>query len=300
MALTDGKTNFEQTRLFLLFAPYLFVFIWSTGFAGARFGLPFAEPFTLLSIRFATTVVILTVFVVAVKAGWPSTKREAAHIGMVGILAHAGYLGGMFYAMSTGMPLGIVALIGGLQPLLTAVLAGPVLAERVDPKAWFGLFMGLGGVILVLWDKLGTAGMGTGGLIAAFTGLSGMTAGTLYQKRFCASAKLATGAFIQFTAALAVIAPLALLLETNTITLNAQLVFAVAWLAVVLSLGGITLLWLLVRWGEAAKVASIFYLTPAVTAVMAAVLFGEPLTGLMLLGMAITATGVAMVTAPRA
>ncbi len=278
-------------------APYFFILMWSTGFVGARYGLPYAEPLTLLIMRFALTVLILILVALAIKTTWPKTRAEAGHLAIVGILAHAGYLGTNFYAMSIGMPLAIVALVGGLQPVLTALLAGPLLGERLSPRAWIGLILGLGGVVLVLSPKLGTYGMSITGVACVAAGLLAMTAATIHQKRYCQTAPLLSGMIIQLFAALAVLLAASYWLETHIVNWQPQLVLAIAWLAIVLSIGAITILWLLVRRGEASKVTSMFYLIPPVTALLAYLLFGEGLSVLTLAGMAISAGGVALVTA---
>jgi drug/metabolite transporter (DMT)-like permease len=286
-------------NLSLMLAPYLFVLLWSTGFLGARLGLPFAGPFTLLSLRFLCTVLILAVVIPLTGARWPGTLAEVRHIAIVGILAHGLYLGANWTGIAEQMPLGIVALIGGLQPLLTAVLAAPLLNEKVTLRVWAGLSLGLLGVVLVLLPKIGMEGITPLGVIGVIIGLFSLTAGTLYQKRYCPAAPLITGAAIQFTAALILVVPTMLLVHEKPVVWTWQLGVSVLWLSVVLSLGAITLLWILVRRGEASKVASMFYLVPPVTALLAYLMFGEKLELLTLLGMAVAAGGVALVTLPQ-
>lgn len=289
----------QRSDLLFLFAPYLFVFLWSTGFVGARFGLPYAEPFTFVAMRLGLTVALLIPVVMILRTPWPKDRRQFFNIAVVGVMAHAGYLAGNFYSMSKGMPLGLVALVGALQPLLTAVFAGPFLKEDVTARAWAGLSIGLAGVVLVLWPKLGSEGVTLDSVAGVAIGVVSMTAATLYQKRYCPDAPLRSGAVIQFAAATAVVTPLAFLFETRTVEWSLQLVAAMAWLGIVISIGAITLFWMLVRRGEAAKVASMFYLTPLVTALLAYILFGEQLTWLSILGMVIAVGGVALVTAVR-
>ncbi len=301
MSETDDKERKAHAggasgRIWLALMPPAFVFLWSTGFVGARYGLPHLDPLTFVALRLSLTAVILTPIVLMWRAPWPSAWRDIRHIATAGILMNAMGLGGMFSAMGEGMPLAVVALIGALQPLLTGLLAGVLLDERVSRRQWLGLTLGLGGVVLVLWEKLGAGGVTPAGLVMATTGLLGFTFGTLYQKRFCATMNLRTGSAIQFLASGGLMLALASLIESRPIEWTTNLVLALFWLAIVLSIGAMTLLWLLVRRGAASKVASLFYLTPPVTALMAYGFFGETLGVLALIGMAVAAYGVALVT----
>ncbi|CAA7617402.1 Permease of the drug/metabolite transporter superfamily [Candidatus Terasakiella magnetica] len=278
--------------------PGVFVVLWSTGFIGAKFGLPYAEPFTFLLLRFVIVLGLLAVVVVATKAKWPSDWRLAAHLAVSGLLVHALYLGGVFGAIRHGVPSGVVALVAGLQPLLTASVVGPLLGERVGLRQWLGLGLGLAGVGMVLSTKLmGVSfdGFGWDGMAFAITALLAITCGTLYQKRFCTGMDMRTGTFIQYLAAMLVSAPVALLTETMQIQWTLPFILALGWLVLVLSLGAISVLMTLIRLGEAAKVASFFYLVPPVTAILAYVLFDEALSPLALAGMGATAVGVALV-----
>jgi drug/metabolite transporter (DMT)-like permease len=275
--------------------PAVFVLLWSTGFIGAKLGLPDAEPMTFLVVRFAIVLGLLGAAAVATGAPWPQSPAAIAHISVAGILLHGVHLGGVFEAIHHGIDAGVAALIVGVQPVLVAVAAGPVLRERVTPTQWLGLALGLIGVALVVRDKLGI-GHGTPlGYGFAVLALFALTAGTLYQKRFCADADLRTGNIIQFIAAAGVILPLALLFETMQVRWTPSFLFALAWLSVVLSLGAISLLYLLIRKGAAASVASLFYLVPPCAAVMAHLLFGETFSLVALAGMACAAGGVALV-----
>ena len=278
--------------------PGVFVLLWSTGFIGAKFGLPYAEPFTFLALRFIVVIALLTVVVLASKAVWPRNPRLIAHLAVSGILVHAIYLGGVFGAIRHGVPAGLVALVAGLQPLLTAAVVGPLLGERVGGRQWLGLGLGLIGVAMVLSTRLTGVrfdGFGWDGMSFAVAALLAITGGTLYQKRFCTGMDLRTGTLVQYLAALAVSLPVAMAFETMEIRWTLPFVLALGWLVLVLSLGAISLLMTLIRLGEAAKVASFFYLVPPVTAVLAFALFGEALTPLALAGMAATAVGVALV-----
>lgn len=275
--------------------PVLFVALWSTGFIGAKFGLPYAEPLTFLAIRFAFVLVLMGALAWMTGAPWPRSGRAWLHIAVSGLLVHAVYLGGVFIAIAHGLPAGVAALVVGLQPVLTALGAGLFLQERVRPAQWAGLLIGFVGVGLVVAHKV-AAGVSGAALMAmllpAVAALLGITAGTLYQKRFCASFDLRTGSVIQFLPCLVVTALLASQFETMQVQWTGSFVFAMAWLVLVLSLGAVSLLNVLIRSGTAVNVASLFYLVPPATALTAWALFGETLTGLALVGMGLTAFGV--------
>ena len=277
------------------FYPFLFVLLWSTGFIGAKFGLPYAEPVTFLCVRYLLVIAVMGGVALATRAPWPHAPRQWLHIGVTGLLVHATYLGGVFMAISHGLPAGIASLVVGLQPLLTALGAGALLGEKVLPRQWAGLVLGFGGVGLVVSHKVAAAASApelTAMLTPVLVALVGITAGTLYQKRFCPAFDLRTGSVIQFVPCLIVSALLASQTETMLITWSGQFVFALGWLVLVLSVGAISLLNLLIRSGSAVNVASLFYLTPPTTALIAWGVFGETLTGLALAGMAITVFGV--------
>jgi drug/metabolite transporter (DMT)-like permease len=278
--------------------PGVFVLLWSTGFIGAKYGLPYAEPYTFLTLRFVIVIVLLGALVMARGAVWPRDPRLIAHLGVSGFLVHAAYLGGVFGAIRAGVPAGLVALVAGLQPLLTASVAGPFLGERVGGRQWLGLCLGLVGVAMVLSTRLTGVGFDTfgwDGMAFAVLALLAITGGTLYQKRFCTGMDLGSGTLVQYVAALIVLAPVAVMTETMEVHWTLPFILALGWLVLVLSLGAISLLMTLIRLGEAAKVASFFYLVPPVTAILAFVLFDEALTPLALAGMAATAIGVALV-----
>ena len=276
---------------FARFVPLLFVVLWSTGFIGAKLGLPDAEPLTLLSLRYAAVLLLMGAVVVLTRAPWPRTKRECMHIAVSGLLVHAVYLGGVFTAIRLGLPAGVTALVVGLQPVLTALGAGLFLHERVRPTQWAGLALGLAGVVLVVAHKVG-GGAVVALLAPAVLALVGITAGTLYQKRFCPSFDLRTGSLIQFLPCLLVTAFVAWRSETMVVHWTPAFLFALGWLVLVLSLGAVSLLNVLIRSGSAVNVASLFYLTPPTTALIAWAMFGETLTGLALVGMGLTVFGV--------
>jgi drug/metabolite transporter (DMT)-like permease len=275
-------------------APGLFVLLWATGFIGAKLGLPYAEPLTFLLARYVLVGSLLLIVTLVSRAPWPRSPREAAHIAVAGLLVHAIYLGGVFSAIHKGLPSGVVALIAGLQPLLTAVWASLLLGEHVSARNWLGLALGLVGVALVLWDKLVFSVESLGAASLAFLALFGITVGVLYQKRYCAHMDLRSGSVIQYFAAALPTALVAPLTETMQIEWSGNFIFALTWLVLVLSLGAISLLYLLIRHGQASRVASLFYLVPPVTAVLAFLFFGESLGPSALFGMAITVVGVAL------
>ncbi len=295
-AVPESPTPAPTSTPWIAAMPTVFVLLWSTGFIGAKLGLPYAEPFTFLLVRFGAVIAVLTVVAVAFRAPWPATWSEIGHGAIVGVLVHAVYLGGVFAAIERGVPPAVAALIVGLQPLLTAAAAGPFLGERVTGRQWLGLLIGLAGVALVVWEKLSFRTEHLTGAVFAVAALIGITVGTLYQKRHVGTMDLRTGAVVQFGAAAIVMLPVALLFETMTIAWTGEFVFALGWLVIVLSLGAITLLYIMIRRGAAAKVASLFYLVPPVTAVFAFLLFGETLGLLALFGMALAAVAVALVT----
>ena len=272
-------------------APLLFVLLWSTGFLGAKLGLPHAAPLAFLLARYLAVLVLMTPIALASGAPWPRDGRQWFHIGVSGLLLHACYLGGVFVAIGLGLPAGVTALVVGLQPLLTATVAGRLLGERVLPRQWLGLVLGFIGVALVLSNRLGT-GFGPVALVPAAFALVAITGGTLYQKRFCPHFDWRSGAVAQFLPTAMVTAVAVFALDGYRIDWTGEFVFALAWLVLVLSIGAISLLNWLIRHGSAVNVASLFYLTPPTTALLAWLFFGESLTGIGLAGMAIAVWGV--------
>jgi len=277
--------------------PFLFVLLWSTGFIGAKYGLPYAEPLTFLLWRFAILVALLVPFALLTRAAWPKTWSLAGHIAVSGLLVHAGYLGGVFVAISLGVSAGLASLVVGLQPLLTAAVVGPLLGERVTLRQWTGLALGLGGLVMVVGEKVaaGGAGVDAWGMVAAVVALVCITLGTVYQKRFCGGMELRTGTAIQYAAATVVMLIVAPLFETMVVQWTGDFVFALFWLIGVLSVGAISLLMVMIRRGEVARVASFFYMVPPVTALVAWAMFGERMGVVALGGMAVAVVGVALV-----
>ena len=256
--------------------------------------MPYAEPLTFLVLRFGIVALLMVAVCLVTQAPRPKTWVDAGHWAVIGILIHGLHLGCAFVSMSMGMPAGIAALFAGLQPLATAVVAWPLLGERMIPRQWVGLFVGLIGVVLVVAEKLDWAGADLPLIVLSLISVAGITAGTLYQKRFGGTLDWRTSAAIQYVVASSVLAIMALLLEDLNIQWNGEFIFALAWLIIVLSLGAVALLYLLIQRGAVSKVASLFYLVPPTTAIMAFYLFGETLTSLALAGMVIAVVGVAM------
>ncbi len=292
--MTENPTSSPDT-LFIKAMPVIFVFFWSTGFIGAKMGLPYIEPMTFLAVRFGICVLLMIPVVLLTRTHWPARGIDYVHISIGGLLMHGGYLGFVFLSISLGTPAGISSLITGIQPLIVAALAGLLLNENVTLQKWIGLLLGLAGVFLVVFDKL-SVGEGTlFGMGLSFVALLSIAAATLYQKKFCANMNIKSGNLIQFAAAAVYFVLMSLLFETGDITWSGELVFALAWLTIVLSLGAMTLLYMLLRRGAAANVSSLFYLTPPCTAVVAYFLFDETLGILALIGMGIAVLGVALV-----
>jgi drug/metabolite transporter (DMT)-like permease len=275
--------------------PAVFVLIWSTGFVVARYGMPHAPPMSFLAWRYALSIVAFAAWIVISRPAWPSTRQQWIHLGVTGVLMHAGYLGGVWAAVKAGISAGTVALIVGLQPLLTAMWVSASGSEhRITLRHWAGLLLGLAGLTLVVWRKLGIGEVTAWNLALSLAALASITLGTLYQKRFVEPCDVRTANTVQLLAALAVTLPFALL-ETEPIRLHAEFIGAMAWSVLVLTLGGSSLLYLLIQRGAATRVTSLMYLVPPCTAVLAWLLFGEALTGLVIAGLGLTALGVGLV-----
>jgi drug/metabolite transporter (DMT)-like permease len=289
-----GRDPTAPAAWLLAATPGVFVVLWSTGFIIAKLALPHSPPLTFLLMRFVLVLAVLLPLALAFRAPWPRGLRQNAHLAVAGSLLHGAYLAGVFCAIAHGMSAGLTALIVGTQPILTG-LAGKLIAERVTARQWLGLLLGFAGVALVLAGRTSAAGVNVPSVSLAVVGLAGITAGTLYQKHYCGAMDLRTGSIVQFIAAFVVLLPFAWLTETPDVRWTGELVFALAWSVVIMSLGAISLLYLLIRRGAATNVSSLFYLVPPTTAVMAYFIFGESLAPLALLGLVMTVGGVAMV-----
>ncbi|MCP1335939.1 DMT family transporter [Futiania mangrovi] len=289
----------RRDGILVALSPIVFVLLWSTGFIGARYAMPHAEPMTFLTLRFVLGAALLAAFTLATGGGFRLGLRDIGHLAVAGILMQATYLGGVFAAIAHGLEAGTSALIVGVQPILTAALAGPLLGERVRPMQWLGLALGLAGVTMVVGEKLG-AGLGTPLAVGLnVLSLLGIAIGTIYQKRFCQDLPMRAGIVVQFAAAALACGALALVFETGRIEWTGELVFALLWLTLVLSLGAVSLLYVLIRRGAASNVASLFFLVPPSTAAIAWLLFAERMPPLALAGMGVAVTGVLVVTLSR-
>lgn len=275
--------------------PGVFVLIWSTGFIVARYGMPHAPPLSFLAIRYALSALCFGLWIAWARVAWPKSRSQWLHLSATGIFMHAGYLGGVWVAVKLGLGAGLAALIVGLQPILTAIwMSAQGEQHRVAPRQWLGLLLGLGGLMLVVWHKLGVGEANGISVAAGAVALLSITAGTLYQKRWVQPCDVRTANTVQLLAALVVTLPLALL-EQEPIVLHPQFIGAMAWSVLGLTLGGSSLLYLLIQRGAATSVTSLMYLVPPSTALMAWVLFREALGPGVLAGIALTALGVALV-----
>ena len=288
--------------------PAMFVLIWSTGFIVAKFGLPYAPPLTFLVLRYAFSIVCFLLWIRFARARWPSGRQQWLHLAVTGVLMHAGYLGGVWIAVKGGMGSGLAALIVGLQPVITALwlswadspgLSGQLSSQaQVTPRQWAGLALGLGGLLLVVARKFGSGSEVTAlTLGCAVFALFSITVGTLYQKHFLLPTDVRSANAIQLTAALLVTLPFAFL-ENEAIVWNPEFIGSMAWSVLALTLGGSSLLYLLIQRGAATSVTSLLYLVPPTTAVMAWLLFDEAITLATVAGTALTALGVSLVVRP--
>jgi drug/metabolite transporter (DMT)-like permease len=282
------------TRLAIVTAPALFVLLWSTGFIGARYGMPYIEPLTFLAVRMGFAVVIMAAIALLAGARRPNAN-EIGHSLVAGSLVHGLTLGGVFTAISQGVPAGISALILGLQPIVTSIIANRFMGEKITRLQGVGLALGLVGVLLVLHDRNIVLAGSALGWVASFLSLIGITLGTLYQKSYCGSIDWRAGNLVQYVGAGILFTLGAFAFETRDIHWTGELIFALAWLVLVLSIAAVALMYWLIRRSAATGFASLFYLVPAVTACLAYILFGERLDTLSILGMVICAGGVVLV-----
>ncbi len=285
-----------------LVAPTAFVLLWSTGFVGAKYGLPYAGPFVFLAVRLAVACLLLGAAAIVLRSPFPADAHEYRAAAISGVLLHACYLGGVFFAISRGMPAGVASVVVSLQPVLVAALATRLLGERILPRQWAGLALGVGGVVLVLAP--GVAGAGGSalsglGIASCLVALAAGTFGTLWQKRHGDHIPLLSGTAVQYAAAALVLLAAATATRDFHMSWTWRFAAAMAWLVVVLSIGAILLLLVLLRHGSASGVSSLFYLVPPATAVEAYLVLGERLALLSLVGIAVAAVGVALVVTPE-
>ena len=280
--------------------PIVFVLIWSTGFIVARYGMPQSPPMKFMAVRFALSILCFLPWIVLAKVPWPAGRAQWQHLAVTGVLMHACYLGGVWSAVKAGMGSGLAALIVGLQPVLTAFWLTSMGGRggRVSPRQWLGLLLGFVGLVMVVSRKFGAGGEAHWlNLALAVGALLGITVGTLYQKRFVAACDVRTANVVQLGAALLLTLPLTLL-ESETMHWNAGLLGAMAWSVLALTLGGSSLLYLLIQRGAAASVTSLMFLVPPCTALLAWLLFAEPITAMTIAGTLIAAVGVSLVVRP--
>jgi drug/metabolite transporter (DMT)-like permease len=275
-------------------APPLFVLIWATGFIVARIVAPHAEPLTFLFVRYLLAILVLVLLVLAARAPWPRSWREWRNGLVAGTLLHGFYLGGVFWSVKHGLPAGISALVAGLQPLVTGLLAGPLLGEAVSWRRWTGIGIGFMGASLVVLPRLGDGGVPPLALFICLLGMLSITLGTIWQKRTGGALDLRVNAAVQFMGAAAVTLPLVLLTERGEIEFTLPVLGALAWAVFGLSIGAIGLLLFLIRQGAVVGVATLLYLVPPVAALMAFALFGETLNLVQMVGMGLAALGVAV------
>lgn len=282
-------------RLIALLAPLVFVLLWSTGFIGAKYALPYVEPYTLLFVRFVISLLVLLLLFTHFKPVLPASWRQRLHLMFSGLLVHGAYLGGVFSAIKLGMPAGVCAILVGLQPLLTAIASPFVFKRRLPLLHWVGIVSGFIGIAMVLSNQITVAGFGADAVIAAFAALLGITAGTIYQKRITAHTNVLSIAFFQYLSATMLFATGAVIFESGHVIWDVQLILALLWLVFGLSIGAILLLNYLIKNNEAHKVSSLFYLVPPLTALEAYFLFNETLGIINVTGMVIVATSVFIV-----
>jgi drug/metabolite transporter (DMT)-like permease len=273
------------------------VLVWGSGYLATKIGIQYAAPFTFLSLRYAFGLACLVPVLILMRPPWPDTPRELAHVVAAGLLMHGIQLSGSHYAQYLGLSAGVVALILSVQPLVTAMVAKRWMHERLAPRQWTGIALGLAGVLLVVWHKIDVRVMTLGALVAITVSLAGVTAGTLYQRVFCPTVNLYSAAWIQFAASLLLLAPLALAFEGARVQWSWALAGAIAFLVILASIFAVNALHTLMRHGQATKVTSILYLTPIVAVVLEYLLFGVVPSALTFTGIAVTCLGVALVTA---
>ncbi|MBK20299.1 MAG: EamA family transporter [Rhodospirillaceae bacterium] len=273
MTASNGGTG--QSSIAILAVSLLFVVLWSSGHITSKLGLPFIEPFQFLTIRFSLSAILLFAIAFFMRAAWPSDKMQIVHIVIAGLLMHAAYLGGVFVAIDLGLAAGALAVITGIQPILTGVTVGPVLKEQVAWRQWVGLILGFAGVAMVVWEKATFEGTPVTSFIAAFLCLFAITGGTLYQKKFCEDHDIRSMNALQLGVAALVCGAISFLFEAAEINWTGTLVFAIGWQVIVLSAIAYSLFYWLLRRGQAIRVTSLFYLMPPTTAIMGYFLFEE-------------------------
>ncbi len=279
-----------------IFWPTLFILMWSSGYVAGKLGLPYAGPFTLIFIRFASAALVLLLVSWLTKAPWPRSPTQYVHLAVVGLFVQALQFSGLYFGLSHGVSAGVSALVVGMMPIFTAVGAVLFLSERVTLKQVAGLAVGLLGVVIVVSNKMSFGKADWAGYVAVLVALAGITIGTLYQKKFCVGMDLRTAGFVQLTVASVVAGLLASNLENLAVVWTPTLIAASAWLSLVNSIGAVSVLFMMMRRGQASKVAGLFYLIPSVTALMGYAVLGETLTAVQMMGFVVSAGGVYLTT----
>ncbi|NVK34254.1 MAG: DMT family transporter [Rhodobacteraceae bacterium] len=282
----NQKWHSTLPRLLALTIPAVFVLLWSTGFIGSKLGIPYADPIVFLCIRFFVVLPILAVITLVTRADWPRSLSMIGHCLFIGMLVHGLYLGGVFWAIDNGLPAGASAIIVGLQPVLSTLAAAALLKERILTKHWIGLMLGGLGLCLVLYPKLGVAGSGfdSATIGAVLISVVAISLGAVYQKRFVTQTNLLTATFWQYVGALILLLPMTAF-ESWSVQWTGEFIFALFWLAIVLSVGAVLLLMFLIRKGAVSEVSSLFYLVPVAASIEGYFLFGETLTIMQIVGM---------------
>ena len=274
--------------------PLGFVLLWSTGFVVARWSAPHSPPMVFLAFRVAFAAAVLALWALLARAPWPE-RKSMWHLAFAGVLVQGCYLAGVWVAISQGMPAGLTALIVNLQPVLTALAAPWWLGERQSLRGWVGLFLGFAGVAMVVAHRVSIDHLALSSILFSVIALGGITAGSLWQKRYVPQFDLRTGTCVQYLASFLIFAPLAWLFEGVWPAWHPDLLGTMLWSVFALSIGAVFLMFILMRRGEATRVASLFYLVPPVTALMAWALFREPFGWMATFGMVVTAVGVSLV-----
>lgn len=287
----------DANSILMRAVPFLFILMWASGFPITRWGLEYAEPFTILWMRSALVVAMVGIYALVIRVPWPGAK-EVLHIAVVGVTLQCLYLGSMFMALDQNLSQGVAALIAGMQPLLTAAVVGIALGERVSRMQWAGFLLGFAGLFIVLSERLGIGDATTLGFI--FSGLTPIfiTVASLYQKKFCADSDLRIVMIVQQAAAGVCNFCIAMAFETGEVTWGFDIIFVWLWLAVILTVGATNLLYLMLRHGEAARVSSLFYLTPPTAVLLGWLSYGETMGLVAMIGFAVSVAGVFLVTRP--
>ncbi len=302
-SISRRRTNLTiplaERRWFEVFLAWYFVTVWGSGYLATKVGLQYAAPFTFLSLRFALGIACVLPIVLIARPPWPASRAQFGHVVVAGVLMHAVNLGGSHYTQYLGVSAGIAAVLLSVQPLLTALVASRWMGERLAPRQWSGVALGLAGVVLVVWHKIDVREMTWSALIAVTSSLLAVTAGTLYQRVFCPLVDLRASALLQFAVSLALLAPLAYVVEGFEVRWTWPLLLAIAFLVIFASIGAVNALHTLMRRGQATKVTSLLYLTPIFAVVLELAMFGVVPTLLSLVGIAVTCAGVALVASHR-